>query len=70
MWLYNQSSDRLRIGTELDNRELMGSKAQEGCATTGSHIGAGHRMPPPRRSAEEDPAWAIGNSPAELRADS
>ena len=26
--------------------------------------------PPPRRSAEEDPAWVIGNSPAELRADS
>ena len=30
-----------------------------------------HKPPPPRRRrAEEDPAWVIGNGPAELRADS
>ena len=51
-------------------RELRKVKAREGCSTTGYRIGAGYRMPPRRRSAEEDPAWVIGNSPAELRADS
>ena len=51
-------------------RELRKAKAREGCSTTGYQTGAGYRMPPPRRSAEEDPAWVIGNSPAELRADS
>ena len=45
-------------------------EVQEQCWTTGYHIGAEHCMLPPRRSAEEDPAWVIGNSPAELRADS
>ena len=51
-------------------RKLRKAKAREGCSTTGYHIGAEHCMLPPRRSAEEDPAWVIGNSPAELRADS
>ena len=51
-------------------RELRKAKVQERRSTTGYHIGAEHCMLPPRRSAEEDPAWVIGNSPAELRADS
>ena len=51
-------------------RELRKAKAREGCSTTGYRTGAEHCMPPPRWSAEEDPAWVIGNSPAELRADS
>ena len=45
-------------------------KVQERRSTTGYHTGAEHCMLFPRRSAEEDPAWVIGNSPAELRADS
>ena len=44
---------------------------QEGCPTTNycSHL-RHTTIPPPRRRAEEDPAWVIGNGPAELRADS
>ena len=48
-------------------RNLRKAKAREGGSTTDYRSGAGYRMPPP---AKEDPAWVIGSSPAELRADS